>query len=162
MSFLINDFNFSNDVKNGLLKGSNYLSIETTGIGNKVSKPCLFKQNNSEWIKVSDWKRLCQNRIAGPVPNRITINEENTMFLMGGYLHGVKEDTSVPEINCNNYDNLLSDVLSSAIGYAITGDMGSSRMFLQTWLFMMTRFDKKHRLKTSIASNTVTITPYNL
>ena len=57
MSFLVNDFNFSNDVKNGLLKGSNYLSIEKTGIGNKTQKQCLFKQLNSEWINVSDWRK---------------------------------------------------------------------------------------------------------
>ena len=81
---------------------------------------------------------------------------------MGGYLHGVKEDTSVPEIDCNNYDNLLSDILASAIAYAIQGDLGSSYMFLQIWLFMMTRFESKHRLQTSINTDTITITPYNL
>lgn len=162
MSFLIDDFNFSNDIKNSLLKGSNYLSIEKTSIGNKTQKQCLFRQLDSEWINVSDWRKLCQNRISGPTPNRITINDENTMFLMGGYLHGVKNDTSVPEVDCNNYDNLISDILASAIAYSVQGDLGSSHMMLQTWLFMMTRFESSHRLQASINTDTITITPYNL
>jgi len=162
MSFLIDDFNLSNDVKNSILRGSNYLSHDKTRIGNRLPLAMDFKTLDSEWINVSDWRKVCQNRICEPVPNSITINSENSMFLMGGWLHGILEDTTVPEFDSNNYDNLLSDIMGSSIMCLVNGDMSSAYMYLQTWLFFMSSFESEHIMKTSFATEEKLIIPFTL
>lgn len=150
MSFLIDDNGLNPDVKVSLLKGCNFISMDKTKLGNRALKELNFKNLDSEWIKVWDWEKLCQNQICEPIPNTISINNIESMFLMGGYLHGIKENTTVPEFDINNYDNLLSDILSSSLAMLISGDMGTAHAFLQTWLFFMDNYESKHIMKTSL------------
>jgi hypothetical protein len=162
MSFLIDDYNLNSDVKNGLLKGSNFISMEKTMLGNRLPKELNFKTLEVEWIKVSDWKKVCQNQICEPIPNVVSINNIASMFLMGGYLHGLDENTTVPEFDSNYYDNLLSDILGSSLTMLTNGDMGLAYAYLQTWLFFMNYYESKHIMKTSLGVIEQQVTSYSL
>jgi len=159
---LINDYQNISAVKTSLVKGANYLSYEKTSIGNKTVLEVNFETLDNEWYNVSDWTKVAQNRIAEPIPNAITINKEDTMFLMGGFLHGALNDTTVPEFSLSNNENIFSDLLASSILALSIEDYSTSYLYLQTWLFFMNRFTSEFRQEMSLTTSNKLIIPFNL
>ena len=159
---LIDDFNYHADVLESLLEGANYLSIEKTRIGNAVPKECNFETLDYEWINVSDWTKIVQNRLIEPIPNPISVNREDGMFLMGGWLHGDLVDTTIPEFQADEEDNLLSELLAGVALYSLINDYDQAYAYLQTWLFLMSRFRSEFRPEMSLQTTQKLIIPYTL
>lgn len=159
---LVNQYNNSSNIKTALAKGANYLSMEKTNLGNKSALEVNFETLDNEWYNVSDWTKVVQNRISEPIPNPITINSEESMFLMGGFLHGELSDTTVPEFQYDEYDNLLSDLLASCVLALGVDDIGTGYLYLQTWLFFMNRFISDYKPEMSLQTTEKLIVPYNL
>jgi hypothetical protein len=149
MGFLISDMSIPYNAKLGLLQGSNYVSLDYTKLGNKNVKEFNFNSENKVWYKVNDWSRLAQNRISEYLPHPIEVNNEEAMFLMGGYLHGLDSDTTVPEFDYTLSDNLMSDLLAYSLILLINGDLSSAYATLQTWLFLGSIFENDHAKTTS-------------
>ena len=137
------------NVKLSLLQGSNYISLDFTKIGNKNVKEFNFNSENKVWYKVNDWSKLAQNRISENLPHPIEVNNEESMFLMGGYLHGLDSDTTVPEFDYILSDNLMSDLLAYSLVLLVNGDLSSAYAALQTWLFLGSIFENDHARTTS-------------
>ena len=149
MGFLISDMSIPQNVKLSLLQGSNYISLDFTKIGNKNVKEFNFNSENKVWYKVNDWSKLAQNRISENLPHPIEVNNEESMFLMGGYLHGLDSDTTVPEFDYILSDNLMSDLLAYSLVLLVNGDLSSAYATLQTWLFLGSIFENDHARTTS-------------
>jgi hypothetical protein len=150
MGFLVSDIQMPTNSKVSLLDGSNYISMDYTKIGNKSPKEFNYASENKEWYKVNDWSRLAQNRISEYLPHPIGINNQASMFLMGGYLHGIDTDTTVPEFTYTENDNILSDLLAFSIILLLQEDFSSSYTMLQSWLFFMSAFEHDHARTTSV------------
>ena len=133
MGFLISDMSIPYNAKLGLLQGSNYVSLDYTKIGNKNVKEFNFNSENKLWYKVNDWSRLAQNRLSEYLHQPIEVTNEQSMFLIGGFLHGLDSDTTVPEFDYTLSDNLMSDLLAYSLILLINGDLSSAYATLQTW-----------------------------
>lgn len=159
---LIEDFKYSPAVKESFMNAGNYLSSDKTSLGIQVSKELNYETLDKEWINISDWTRIAQNQLLEPIPNPISINREDGMFLMGGFLHSVLEDTTVPEFPYEENDNLLAELLSCCILSLNQNDFSSSYMYLQTWLVFMSRFITDYKVLSSTQTTAKVIKPYNL